>query len=139
MLTINLEDLLALRPSLDRPKAEAMLQGAIARAGEIAPCILADDFAKTKAAASIILDAVVRRADAGSGGVTQQAAGPFSQTIDTRSSANLFTAQERLDLATLCGRRRQARTVFTAPAPVEPDPWFGALVNGPLGTAPGGR
>lgn len=138
MITIDPGDLLTLRPSLDVATASIMIQGAIARAAQIAPCILTDTFTGGDAAKAIILDALVRRADAGGGGVlTQQSAGPFSQSVDTRTAVNLFTAQERADLAGLCGAAGRARTIFTAPVSAV-DPLAGVWVNGPLGTGPGG-
>lgn len=138
MVIIDPQDLLTLRPSLDLATASVMIQGAVARAALIAPCIVADDFAHEDAVTAIILDALVRRADSGGGGlITQQSAGPFSQSVDARSASNLFTAQERADLAALCRGGRASRTVWTVlAAPV--DPLAGVLVNGPLGTGPGG-
>lgn len=138
MIIIDPGDLITLRPKLDVATASLMIQGAVARAAQIAPCILADELAQDAAARAIILDALVRRADTTGGVVTQQTAGPFSQSTDSRSASNLFTAQERADLAALCGGGSAARTIDTAPVVVATDPWFGALVNGPTGTAPGG-
>lgn len=136
-VSIDTATLLALCPHLDPATAAVMIQGAVARAAQIAPCILADDFTKDDAAVGIILDALVRRSEGGSGSVTQQAAGPFSQSVDTRSLVNLFTAQERADLAALCPRSKTAYTLNTAPGgPL--DEWAHARINGPLGTAPGG-
>lgn len=137
MIIIDPGDLITLRPKLDVATASLMIQGAIARAAQIAPCLLADEFTQEDAARAIILDALVRRADTSGGVVTQQTAGPFSQSVDSRSTTNLFTAQERADLAALCGGGAAARTIDTAPA-ITQDPWYGALVNGPLGMGPGG-
>lgn len=143
MITIRVEDLTALRPNLDAAKAAKMIQGAVARAAQVAPCLLADSFAGEDVARAIILDALVRRVDGGGGAVTQsqQTAGPFShtQTVDSRSALNLFTAQERADLAALCGRRQRAYTINTAPSAAPTDPLHGVRVNGPVGCGPGER
>lgn len=138
-VTIDPADLIALRPSLSQEAATALIQGAIPRAAQIAPCILSDDFPDEKAAIAkaIILDALARRVDGSGGIVTQQTAGIFNQSIDASRLANLFTAQERSDLARLCGGQSGAYTINTAPGgPV--DEWSAARINGPTGTGPGG-
>ena len=132
-------ELLALRPSLSIGEAEAMITGAVARAVIIAPCIARPGFPHAEAAKGIILDALLRRADAGSGIVVTQTAGPYSQTTDGKSTLNLFTQQEREDLAGLCKQgRTRARTIYTAPGSEVLAPLAGAQVNGPLGDGPGG-
>ncbi|MEU4772962.1 hypothetical protein [Micromonospora sp. NPDC023644] len=67
---------------------EAMVAGANAKASRVAPCLAATDPAPTAdqlaEAKLILLGAVKRWAEAGSGALQQQAAGPFSVTTDTR-------------------------------------------------------
>ncbi|MFT3877143.1 MAG: hypothetical protein QM708_12080 [Propioniciclava sp.] len=135
-LVIDPEKLVTLRPELSPAMAAIMLQGAIARAARIAPCIMSDAFPYGDAATSIILDALVRRFDGGSGVVTQQTAGMFSQSTDGRASMNLFTSQERADLAAMCAQST-ARTLNTAPVGALNE-WSRGRVNGALGAGPGG-
>ena len=133
------EDLVALRPDLEPLEAQRMVQGAIARAAEIAPCIKSESFAKLDAANGILLDVLLRRVDAGTGSVTHQQAGPYSTSTDVRSTLNLFTQQERLDLAALCKPAGAGgRTIFTAPITASADPLTGVVINGPADTGPDG-
>lgn len=138
MLTITPDELRALRPSIDVTTAAAAIRSAIGRAVSIAPCLVTlTDEDRLEAARSIVLDALVRRIDGGSGVVTQQTAGPFGQSIGATSLANLFTAQERADLRGLCGSAGRARTISTAPE-VARDDCYRARINGQLGAGPGG-
>lgn len=139
LVVVTAAELLALRPKLSAEEAEAMVTGTVARAVIIAPCITRPGFPHADAAKGIILDALLRRADAGSGIVVTQTAGAYSQTTDGKSTLNLFTQQEREDLAGLCKQSRtKARTIYTAPGDGPTGPLAGAQINGPLGTGPGG-
>jgi hypothetical protein len=104
MVTITVDDLLPFAPDIDEDKAAAMIDDALAMAALIAPCILADDFVNEAAAKAIIRRAILRWHDTGSGVVSAQAAGPFSQTVDTRqpASRSTFTGPEKDDLQRLC-------------------------------------
>lgn len=72
---------------------EAMIDGANAKAGRVAPCLTYDGTVEGKPAPTaaqvsearlILIGAVKRWAETGSGAYQQQTAGIFSQTIDTR-------------------------------------------------------
>lgn len=65
-----------------------MVAGANARAGRVAPCLADVDTPPTEdqiaEAKLVLLGAVKRWAEAGSGAWQQQSAGPFGVTVDTR-------------------------------------------------------
>lgn len=69
--------------------AELMVNGANARATRVAPCLAgtgddapnADQLAEARL---VLVGAVKRWAESGSGALSAQSAGPFSQTVDTR-------------------------------------------------------
>lgn len=67
---------------------DAMVAGANATAARVAPCLVSTDPAPTDdqlAEAKLVLIGMVSRwADAGSGALASQTAGPFGQTLDTR-------------------------------------------------------
>lgn len=105
----------------------AMLAGANARALRVAPCLgyTTDTDAGTVAptddqiaeARLVLIGAISRWSEAGSGALSQQAAGPFSQTIDTRQRTgyNLWPS-EIADLQAICkGEGSGAFSVDTAP------------------------
>lgn len=74
---------------VDPSQLALMLAGANAKAARIAPC-LADGATPAPTAGQlaearlVLLGAVLRWLEAGSGALQQQAAGPFSVTVDTR-------------------------------------------------------
>ncbi len=83
---------------------EAMVDGANAKASRVAPCLTwadededhpapsADQLAEAKL---VLIGAVKRWAEAGAGAYSQQAAGPFSVSVDTRQRAgfNLWPSE----------------------------------------------
>lgn len=88
---------------IDTVKASSMIDDAMALATQIAPCIVEDGFAHRAAAKAIIRGAVLRWNDAGTGAVSQQTAGPFSQTVDTRQQRRqMFWPSEIVQLQKLC-------------------------------------
>lgn len=94
-------------PGLDPLVAEDLIKGAMAHAAIKAPCILdpalPDQYAD--AAKDIIRDVVLRRIQAGSGAVKTSTAGPYSQTIDTRTPwRKTFQAEDVSGLQDLCRR-----------------------------------
>lgn len=122
---------------------ESMVAGANAKASRVAPCLTwdgtvtdqpaptADQLAEAKL---VLIGAVRRWADAGSGAVSSQTAGPFGQTIDTRQRTgyNLWPS-EITDLQAICSTGATGRAAFsldTAPTSVAHMPWcsinFGA-------------
>jgi hypothetical protein len=74
--------------------AQLMVDGANARAARVAPCLLWDGdedsetpapSAEALAEAKLVLAGAIKRwSEAGAGALSQQNAGPFGQTIDTR-------------------------------------------------------
>ena len=109
---------------------ETMVAGANAKASRVAPCLAVDepDDDLIAEAKLILIGAVKRWAEAGSGALQSQSAGPFSQTVDTRQRTG-FTLwpSEITDLQALCkdpdeGGRQQAFMIDLAPQP-EPTSW----------------
>lgn len=91
--------------TIDATKAQAMIDTALARAARVAPCIrdatLSDDNAE--AAKGILRDAVLRWNEAGAGAVTQQGAGPFQMSVDTRQPRrSLFWPSDIEELQAIC-------------------------------------
>lgn len=103
--------------NIPQAKAQAMIDDAIALAARIAPCILDDDFRYAAAAKAILREAILRRNEAGAGAITQQGAGPFQMTVDTRQPRRaLFRPDEISQLQALCqSNSGKAFSVDTAP------------------------
>lgn len=102
---------------------DAMVAGANARATRVAPCLAAADPAPTAdqiaEAKLVLIGAVKRWAEAGSGALQSQTAGPFGMTVDTRQRGgfNLWPS-EITDLQAICSNGpagRQAFSIDTAP------------------------
>jgi hypothetical protein len=101
---ISLDDL-APFATIDADKAEAMIEDALAIAKQIAPCIMSDDFDEDKAAAAkaVLRAAILRWHDAGSGVLSHQVVGPFSQAVDNRHPRRtMFWPSEIAQLERLC-------------------------------------
>ena len=99
-------------PGIGDEKAAAMIRSITARAVAIAPCIAGDGLSPDQAETvrAIILDAVTRWAEAGSGAVTAQTAGPFQQTVDNRTDRRgAFLQSEFNDLQGVCAAIDGAR------------------------------
>lgn len=114
------KDLAPFVDGIDERKAEAMIRSTIAMASApwIAPCIVDDDFAYPEQAKAILVGAILRWNDAGSGAITQLSAGSFQQTVDNRSERKrMFWPSEITDLQRLCGTARTGRafTIDTTP------------------------
>ena len=89
--------------TIERSKALAMIDDALAIARRVAPCIVEDDFEHAGAARATLRQAILRWNDQGTGAVTQHGAGPFQQTIDTRERRRgLFFPSEIAELQELC-------------------------------------
>lgn len=124
---------------------EAMIAGANARALRVAPCLgyVDDAEAGTTAPTSdqlaearlVLIGAIRRWVEAGTGSFQQQAAGPFSVSTDTRQRTgyNLWPSEiEGLQEICATGATgRQAFSLDTAPVSSAHMPWcslaFGAL------------
>lgn len=125
-VTITTDDL-APFADIDSVKAEAMIDDALALAVRVAPCILDAEFEYADAAKAVIRGAILRWNDAGSGAVVQQQAGPFGQSIDTKSARRgMFWPTEIADLSGLCADNANSGKAFEIdmmPADVGPGYW----------------
>lgn len=97
---------------------DAMVAGANAKAARVAPCLASEDPEPTAAqvdeARLVLIGAVRRWVDAGSGALTAQTAGPYSQTLDTRQRTgyNLWPS-EITDLQGICSTGSTGRQAFS--------------------------
>lgn len=86
----------------------AMIEDAEAQAVMVAPCLeTPSDLSPMQQAAvkAVLRAAILRWNDAGSGAITQQTAGPFSVTQDTRQSRRgAFWPSEISDLQRICSQ-----------------------------------
>ena len=108
-------DVAVFLPWVETARVEAMIRVVSARATALAPCIAGPlTPAQTETVRAILLDAVVRWGEAGSGAVRTQTAGPFSQTVDTtQDRRGVFLASEFADLrGTLAGAAREAFSII---------------------------
>lgn len=113
-----------------------MVAGANAKASRVAPCLTwtgtpetepeptAEQLAEAKL---VLLGAVKRWAEAGSGALQSQQAGPYGMTVDTRQRGgfNLWPS-EITDLQAICSTGatgRQAFSLDTAPSFSAHTPW----------------
>lgn len=115
-VSLTVDDLVPFA-TIPEPKAQAMIDSALARAARVAPCIrddtLSDDHAE--AAKDIIRDAVLRRNEAGTGALASQSAGPFAQTMDTRTPRKvLFWPSEIQELQSICSEHSDAEDLTGA-------------------------
>jgi len=102
MAFLTVDDLTPFAP-IDSAKAAAMIEDAEAMAVLAAPCISAADFTNSAAVKAILRGAVLRWNEAGTGALSAQAAGPFSQTLDTRQERRgMFWPSEIVALQNLC-------------------------------------
>lgn len=106
---------------------EMMVAAANARALRVAPCLSSptpEQFAEVRL---LLVGAIRRWVDAGSGAIQQQTAGPFSMSVDTRQRGgfNLWPS-EITELQAICSTGptgRQAFSIDTAPAGSAHLPW----------------
>jgi hypothetical protein len=100
---------------------DVMVDGANAKASRIAPCLASTDPAPNAdqlAEAILILIGTVKRwAEAGSGALQQQTAGPFSQTLDTRQRPGFNMWPSEIEqLQAICATEKAgAFSIDTAP------------------------
>ena len=110
--------------SIADDKAQAMIEDATAMAALVAPCLdssVISDLSESKANAvrAILRGAVLRWHEAGTGALSQQSAGPFAQTIDTRQERRgMFWPSEIEQLQRICAGtlKSGAFQIDTAPA-----------------------
>lgn len=103
---LEVADLVELDPAVDASQAAALIGHAEALALATAPCLTDPDFAGGAAVRAILAGAVLRWYHASNGVVTTQAAGPFSQTVDSSAKRFLFWPSELKALRQLCGGGR---------------------------------
>lgn len=133
MPLIAVDDLLPFAPQIDQVKAQAMIDDALALAARVAPCIIDPDFEYDDAAKAILRGAILRWNDSGSGAITQQSAGPYSQTVDTRHvRRSMFWPSEITELQALCQDTQESKAfaVDTAPQPGVMHPPFCSVYFG---------
>ena len=109
----------------------AMVAGANAKASRVAPCLVATDPAPSDEALDeaklILLGAIKRWVEAGSGALQSQTAGPFSAVQDTRQRTgfNLWPSeiQQLQDICASGSAGAQAFEVDTTPIAAESGYW----------------
>lgn len=108
---------------IDPVKAAAMIDDAVAQAILVAPCLATEadlDANQVAAVKAVLRGAILRWNDSGSGAFTQQQAGPFQVTHDTRQARrSLFWPSEIDQLQAVCtavnGGTSGAFSIDTAP------------------------
>ena len=97
---------------------EVMVAGANAKAARVAPCLVATDPAPSEdqiaEAKLLLIGAVKRWVEAGTGAFSQQTAGPFSASTDTRqrSGFNLWPSEIQ-GLQDICSTETVEREAFS--------------------------
>lgn len=111
---------------------DVMVAGANAKASRVAPCLASTDPLPTAdqldEALLVLVGAIARWSQAGSGALQQQQAGPFGMTLDTRQRTgyNLWPSEiEQLQaICKVAGEgSRMAFSIDTAPACSAHLPW----------------
>lgn len=90
---------------VDPAKAKAMIEDATATAVLLAPCLESGTLTanQVNAVRAILRGAVLRWNEAGTGALAQQAAGPFSASLDTRQARRgMFWPSEITQLQDIC-------------------------------------
>lgn len=119
MSIIDVTDLPTSAQSADL--VDVMVAGANATAARVAPCLVATDPEPTDEqlaeARLVLIGAVLRWTQAGSGAFQQQTAGPFSVSTDTRQRTGFKMWPSEIEqLQTICGGSESAAfAVDTAP------------------------
>ena len=111
-LTVTRQDVQVFATSASNAQVDALLAGTLARAKRIAPCLFSEDPTPPSAdalaeAKDIIVQAVVRNIEAGTGEVTTLIAGPMQQTVDTTKRRTVRLRPDEIrELQNLCGIKR---------------------------------
>lgn len=122
----------AVRSALDPGLLASMIAGVNARASRVAPCLNEDEEGNPPAgelvaeAKLVLIGAIRRWADSGSGAFQQQTTGPFGVTVDTRQRTgyNLWPS-EIAQLQDLCAAARESSGAYS----VDTVPTAGPLVH----------
>lgn len=117
---LTLDDLPSSFSRIEVGELDIMLAGANAKALRVAPCLVDGTDAVRAEARLVLLGALKRWSEAGSGAKQTETAGPFSQTIDTRQRTgyNLWPSEIE-NLQSLCADASTGKVfaVDTAPGP----------------------
>jgi hypothetical protein len=114
---------LAAFAEIEETKAQGMIDDASALAVLAAPCLGNEDALTEQqitAVKAVLRGAVLRWNDSGSGAFTQQGAGPFNVSVDTRQARrSMFWPSEITQLQAICrdGASSGAFAIDTAAAP----------------------
>jgi len=108
MVFLIVDDLLSFSPGIDPLKAQSMIDDASALAVLAAPCLgvvpSTLTVANLAALKALLRGAILRWDDSGSGALSAQTAGAFSQTLDTRQvRRGMFWPGEIAQLRDICG------------------------------------
>lgn len=131
---VDLDPFVTIEPA----KAAAMIEDAEAKALAAAPCLGAPETTLTPAQAALVKavlrQAIIRWVESGGGSFTQQTAGPYSVSVDTRQSrSGIFWPSEIDQLQAVCGSSGGGKAFSVDMSPVGSAhlPWcssmFGAL------------
>lgn len=139
MEIITIEDLPdSIRNLIEAEMLQMMVDGLNSRAVRVAPCLGEDPDPGLLAEAKLILIGVIKRwAEAGSGAFTQQTAGSFSVSMDTRQRTGWNLRPSEIgDLQDLCkqttGNEGKAWSVAVGPVGVDAHlPWCDLAFGGP--------
>lgn len=104
-IEITLDDLVLYDTTITPDKADALITGALARAGLIAPCLAEAEFGGIYAdAAKSVLVQTILRWHQTKPGVTSEAIGPFATSYG--AARELFWPSELEELQNICGSYR---------------------------------
>lgn len=122
---------------------DAMVAGANAQASRVAPCLTWDGTVtgqpvptsdQTAEAKLVLIGAVKRWAEAGSGALQSQTAGPFGMTVDTRQRTGYHLWPSEIEqLQAICSApgssSRLAFSIDTAPSCESHLPWCSLMMG----------
>jgi len=87
MALLTLADIRALEPNVDENKAQALIEDVLSLARVKVPGLTGTlSLDQQDAIKGILREQVLRRYSSGDGDIQQQSAGPFSMTVDSRST-----------------------------------------------------
>jgi hypothetical protein len=109
-------DVLVFLPGANEALVQAIIDGTMARARRLAPCLAdeSEDADFLAAAKDILVGIVVRAVEVSGGETVNIIAGPFQQGLDSsKRRATRFRPDEIRDLQALCGIRRGGAFTIT--------------------------
>jgi hypothetical protein len=108
-IDITVDDVAPFAPTANAALVQALIDGTVARAARLAPCIKDDNLDEDSVAAAkdILVQVVARAVETGTGQVTTISAGSFSQSVDTtQRRTTRFRPDEIRELQQICGVTR---------------------------------